>query len=510
MEGFVSSFVEAEVSGLLIGVRISRGKGTGEVQDGHIPVCLGKIVVGLHAVNEHAVPGIQSNRLAQVFDPALSIIRVEEEKRRVRGYVPNYINVYYTDTMGVPMSAVALILMLTKITDGITDIIMGMIIDRTHTRIGKARPWVIAGGVGLALSMMLLFSCPGGLSTGQKIFFCAAFYLLVNPIFGTMISVACGTLNNLVTADSKGRSVLGVFSAYGTLIPVVLIGLVVPKLLSVMNESQFGYTAVTAVFAGMALLSSVVGALILRETVTERSEANLTQKVPVKETLIDLFTNKYFLLLGVGTILYNLSAVPVLNYYAKYVFGDIKNAALMNLPSMVSIVLLPFAVPFIEKVGKRKAVVTGLLMGAIGGIILFIANTNMPVAMLGRFISGIGTVLMTIALIPMTGEICDYALYKTGKPMDGVITSAATMGGKIGIGLAAGLSGVIMAAAGYIQSTAAETVVQPASAVMSIRLLAGIWPAVLFTLSALCFLKIDMEKEHIGDIQKELREKGLR
>lgn len=75
------------------------------------------------------------------------------------GYVPNYINLYYTDAVGISMGAVAMILMITKITDGVTDIIMGMIIDRTHTRLGKARPWVLAGGIGIAVSIMLLFNC---------------------------------------------------------------------------------------------------------------------------------------------------------------------------------------------------------------------------------------------------------------------------------------------------------------------------------------------------------------
>lgn len=87
------------------------------------------------------------------------------------GYVPNYINLYYTDAVGISMGAVAMILMITKITDGVTDIIMGMIIDRTHTRLGKARPWVLAGGIGIAVSIMLLFNCPGNLSYAGKVAF---------------------------------------------------------------------------------------------------------------------------------------------------------------------------------------------------------------------------------------------------------------------------------------------------------------------------------------------------
>ena len=129
------------------------------------------------------------------------------------GYVPNYINIYYTDNVGISMGAVGMILMITKITDGVTDIVMGMIVDRTHTKLGKARPWVLAGGAGLAISIMMLFNCPGSLPGWFKVAFCALFYFLANPIFGTMTSVACGTMNNLLTADSKKRSVLGVFSA---------------------------------------------------------------------------------------------------------------------------------------------------------------------------------------------------------------------------------------------------------------------------------------------------------
>lgn len=426
------------------------------------------------------------------------------------GYVPNYINLYYTDNVGISMAAVAMILMLTKITDGVTDIVMGMIIDRTNTKLGKARPWVLAGGIGLAVSMMLLFNCPGSLSTTQKVIFCAGLYFLVNPIFGTMISVACGALNNLVTASSKNRGVLGVFASYGSLVPVAMIGLVVPKMLASMNESQHAYTTVTMIFAVMALLSAVLGVVMLRETVTEHSKDKFTEKQPVKDSLRDLFQNKYFILLAIGTILYNLAAAPVVTYYAKYVFEDLGKATLINIPSLFLIVLLPLAIPLISKFGKRACVVSGLLSGVIGGILMFFANKNVGMFMIGKTIASVGIIPFTVALIPLTGEICDYALYRFKKPMDGTISSAATMGGKIGIGLAAGLSSMMLGWAGYISTTADVTVAQPDSAIFMIRLLIGIYPAVCYGLSALCFWKIDMEKENISEIQKELKEQGLR
>lgn len=424
----------------------------------------------------------------------------------ITGYVPNFITLYYTDYVGLSIGVLGSILMITKITDGFTDIAMGMIIDRTKSKIGRARPWVMAGGFGAAISMFLLFNVPENLSTMGKIIFCSAFYFLVNPFFGTMISVACGTLNNLVTADSKFRSVVGVFSSYGSLIPSLAVGLVVPMILSKMGENQKTYNIVTLIFAGFTILAAVVGALMVRETVTERSIENLSERQAIKDSLIELAQNKYFIYLALGTIFFNLSAVPAATYYAKYIFNDVGMATIMNLPGLLMIFLLPFAVPVVNKFGKRNCVVGGMLISAVSHLIVFFANDNIIIFMAAKIIATFGTVAFFVALIPITGEICDYALYKTKKPMDGTISAAASMGGKIGMGLAAGLSGLIMSLGGYVGTA----VIQTPTALMTIRGLMGIYPAIVFTLAAICFSKIDLEKKNIIEIQAELREQGLR
>ena len=149
-------------------------------------------------------------------------------------------------------------------------------------------------------------------------------------------------------------------------------------------------------------------------------------------------------------------------------------------------------------------------MAAFSHLAIFVANDNLVLFMAGKFIAGIAVVPFTVALIPMTGEICDYALYRSKKPMDGTISSAATMGGKIGIGLAAGLSSMMLAFSGYISSNSSTFVTQPDSAIFMIRLLAGIYPAVMYLLAAACFWKIDLGKKGISEIQKQLKEQGLR
>ncbi|MBR5753174.1 MAG: MFS transporter [Clostridia bacterium] len=427
------------------------------------------------------------------------------------GYVPNYINLYYTELMGVAIGTIGAIIMITKLLDGVSDIIMGMIIDRTHTKWGKAKPWLLAGAAGLSLSMMLLFSCPANFGMGGKIAFATLFYILANPIFGTMCAVAANTLPNLISGNSDHRATIGVFKSMGALIPIIVIGIVVPNLLSSLGENQTAYTIITLVFVVLALLSALIAFLLIRETVTERAEAVLGQaKEPVIESLKHLFTNKYFLWLAGGTILYNLTAVPVATYYAKYIFHDVGKAAFINIPSILMILLLPLALPLIKKFGKRQVMVAGLACAALGHIIIFFANDNLGLFMVGKTIAAVLSVPYFVALIPLMGEVCDYALYKSGKPMDGTISSANSMGEKIGVGLTAGVSSLMMQLAHFQSNTTGAEIAQPDSALFMIRFLMSIFPALLYLLAAFCFWHVDMDKENIGEIQKELKEKGMR
>ena len=400
------------------------------------------------------------------------------------GYIPSYINLYYTDTIGMSIGTIGLIIMITKITDGISDIIMGMIIDRTNTKLGKARPWLLAGAFGLAATMMLLF--------------------------GTMVGVASHSVINLISAESDDRAVLGVFKSYGSLIPVVVIGLVVPGLLSSMGENQTTYTVITAIFAVMAIVSGVLAVLLIRENVTERSRGHVQEKQNVGESLRALVKNKYFIYMALGVIAYNLTAAPVATYYAKYIFGDVGKATLINLPSMLMIFLLPFAIPVVKKWGKRTSIMVGLGASAASHLLILFANDNLGLFMIGKVISGLAVIPYFIALIPLTGDICDYALYTTGKPMDGTISSASAMGEKIGSGLTAGIASAMLQAAGYISSADAVFVNQPGSALLMLRVLIGLYPAVLFGLSAFFFSKIDLEKQGIEKMRAELKEKGMR
>lgn len=423
-------------------------------------------------------------------------------------YVPQFIQIYYTDVIGISATTIATILLVTKLVDGISDILMGAIVDRTKTRIGKARPWILAGGIGSGISLFLLFCVPDGLGTTGIIVFCTATYFLTCPFFGTILSVAEGAIIPMISDKEKGRTVLGLIHSFVLIIITILVSVVTPVIVSAMGESKATYTAVTAVYAVLTVVAAIVGTVMLRENrrLNAEGEKKTETKIPLKTTVTHLIKNKYFILFALGAIFYNVALVPgASNYYAKYIFGDLSYASVFVLCSGVSYVLL-FFVGKIRKLCKLRTLFTiGFLIMAAGSILTFFAYDSLILVIISMVMRGVGALPFLAYAAPLNGYICDYTLSKTGFNMDGSVYSGFSMGGKIGTGLGSAAVGWVIGLMGYVGT---ETV-QTASAIMGIRLVNSVVPLIFSLLAALCFSQIKVEDE-IPEIQKNIKERGLR
>ena len=423
-------------------------------------------------------------------------------------YVPQFIQIYYTDVIGVSATTIATILLVTKLIDGISDILMGAIIDRTKTRIGKARPWILAGGLGSAVSLFLLFCVPDSLSTVGIIAFCTATYFLTCPFFGTILSVAEGAIIPMISSEEKGRTILGLIHSFVLIIITILVSVVTPIVVSAMGESKATYTAVTAVYAVLTVISAVVATVLLRENHKSGtpSEEGEKQKIPIKTTVSHLLRNKYFIFFSLGAIFYNVALVPgATNYYAKYIFGDLSYASVFTLCSGASYILL-FFVGKIRKHFKLRTLFTmGFLIMAAGSAITYFAYDSLVLVIISMVMRGVGALPFLAYAAPLNGYICDYTLSKTGYNMDGSVYSGFSMGGKIGTGLGSAFVGWIIGVMGYVGTESVQT----ASAIMGIRLVNSVVPLIFSLLAALCFSQIKVEDE-IPAIEKDLRERGLR
>ena len=420
-------------------------------------------------------------------------------------YVPTFITIYYTDIVGLASATVGTIMLVTKVTDGVSDIIMGAIIDRTHTRIGKARPWILAGGAGCGISLYLLFTAPASLGTVGTVVFCTATYFLTCPFFGTILTVAEGAIVPMISSKERGRTVLGLINSFTLIIVTICISVCTPLIISAMGESRQTYRVVTLVYAVLTVVSAVIGVVLLREHEAPAQEEH-KKKVPVTRSLKYLLKNKHFIFLAVGAIAYNTALMSGgTTYYAKYILGDIGYASIFTLCTGCTYILLFFAYRLRRKFSLRQLFSLGFLIMAAGCLLMFFANANIVLIVISMALRGVGALPFLCYAAPLTGYISDYALYKSGDQMDGIVYSGYSMGGKVGTGLGSALVGWIIGLAGYIGTAAVQT----ESAIMAIRVANSLVPMVFALLAALCFWQITVE-DGIEDIQTELKAKGLR
>ena len=420
-------------------------------------------------------------------------------------YVPTFITIYYTDIVGLASATVGTIMLVTKVTDGVSDIIMGAIIDRTHTRIGKARPWILAGGAGCGISLYLLFTAPASLGTVGTVVFCTATYFLTCPFFGTILTVAEGAIIPMISSKERGRTVLGLINSFTLIIVTICISVCTPLIISAMGESRQTYRVVTLVYAVLTIVSAVIGVVLLREHEAPAQEEH-KKKVPVTRSLKYLLKNKHFIFLAVGAIAYNTALMSGgTTYYAKYILGDIGYASIFTLCTGGTYILLFFAYRLRRKFSLRQLFSLGFLIMAAGCLLMFFANANIVLIVISMALRGVGALPFLCYAAPLTGYISDYALYKSGDQMDGIVYSGYSMGGKIGTGLGSALVGWIIGLAGYTGTAAVQT----ESAIMAIRVANSLVPMVFALLAALCFWQITVE-DGIEDIQTELKAKGLR
>lgn len=407
-------------------------------------------------------------------------------------FVPNFITIYYTDIVGLSASTVGLVILFCKITDGITDILMGVIIDRTHSRWGKARPWILAGGIGSAVSLFLLFNEPADLGQTGAVLFCAATYFMVCPVFGTIISVAQAAIVPMISSDDRERSVMGLIQSFSLIVVTGFVAVVTPVLISAMGESRETYTAVSFVYMIVSIVSAIVAFVLLREHETE-SSMDVKENFSAKEILDAIAHNRHFIFLTLGCIFYNVSCVSgATTYYAKYILGDVGQVAFMTLCMAGSYVLLFVALKLKEWFTVRSMLVAGFLISALGCIVLWFAKDNVPLVGIGIMLKGVGVFPVMAYGAPLTGQVSDYTEHQTGKRMDGVIFSGFSMGGKVGTGLGTAIVGWVMGWFGYVGTAEVQTT----SALVGIRFANSLVPFVFCILAALCFSFVTIEKEN--------------
>lgn len=422
-----------------------------------------------------------------------------------------FITYFYTDVVGLTISVVGSILLFARVFDGITDILMGVIVDRTSTVKGKARPWIKRMIIPYALALILLFTSPSFLPQEMKAFYAFATYVISLAGVYTMTMVPYNTMLGTTTSDSKERGFLSTSRTIFGFLGAFLVNGIVLKVVGMFGEvtEASSWTKMAAVFA----LVSVVLLTILyknsKERVLETDEAYVAEqveKVPVMDNVKALFKNKYWVIMIstmlIGFISSGLGGINI--YYAQYILGDVEKVAVIGMLSFAPIIVGSFFTPIImAKMSKRNAMILGNAVVIIGTIILALFPENYDLIKVGLIVRGLGLAPTAVASYAMLGDVADYGEWKTGIRSDGLIFSAGTFGEKVGSGLGGLLIGIVMSIGGYVAGAAAQT----PGTIFAIKALFAYIPILLGVISIVLMFFYDLDKK-LPEIVKNLQERS--
>jgi GPH family glycoside/pentoside/hexuronide:cation symporter len=401
-----------------------------------------------------------------------------------------WILIFYTDTFGISAAAAGTIMLAARIWDMANDPLMGIIADRTNTRWGKFRPYLLWISLPYAVLAVMAFSTPDLGPTG-KVVYAAVTYMLLMTAY-TAINLPYSSLGAVMTADGYERTSLNTYRficAFAGQLLVTGLALTMAKRLGGGDDAR-GYQLTLMVFG----LISFVLFLITFATTKERIQPPPGQRASLRKDLKILFTNKPWIILSsVGLISFVMFALQNASvaYYFKYFVGNQESVQLFNVVGSIALIAgLPLSKPLAKRFGKRNVFIGSSLLSGLCFILLIVPGAD-DIGMIYAL-----NILAKISYAPavpllwtMLADTADYSEWTTGRRATGLFFSASTFAQKGGWGIGGALAGWLLASFGYVEQSA----VQSGEAITGIRMMISVFPGLLYMSCAafLAFYRLD-------------------
>lgn len=408
----------------------------------------------------------------------------------------SFLTYYYTDSAGITAAAVGTLMLIARLFDGITDLTMGTVVDKTKSKYGKARPWLLWMSLPLGLSILSLFSVPN-LSHSSKLIYAYITYLLF-ILFYTMVAIPYKTLLAMMTQDQYSRSLSNINSAiwfmFGTLLVMTLTQPI---------AANFGWSTLAIMYALVTVIPLFITFRFVKERVTQ--SLSITNNVPLKLGLRALIQNQYWFLITIVCVLFYIILGLVQGgglYYARWVLGNENYFPLIGLALTGPMVIgLFFIGPLVKKFGKKNVMIFGWFVALVGQSIKMIDMTNLTTFLIGSSLAGLGAMPSLGLIIAMINDTVEYGEYKTGVRTEGLLNSGASFGAKVGTGLGLAIIGWCLSYGGYI----GQATVQHEFAITMIKVI-NIHLPILFGIllvTLLFFFKVDkLYPEIVAELKK--------
>lgn len=373
-----------------------------------------------------------------------------------------YLNVYYTDVLNLTSlwggAFLTIFPIVSKVIDALTNVFMGYMIDRTKTREGKARPWLLLSAPLVAVSGILLFAVPEGSDTVKAIWVMFSYNLFYSLAY-TIFNMSHNLMVPLSTRNTQQRGGLSVFNQITTIMMSgIIVALVFPMVVMPMiSVDKTKWITLMSVLSIVALPLTLMEYFFTKERVTEENAAAGEENdIPFVQQLKIIFTDKYmilmyvyFLIYTVGSSLKNLGLV----YYCNYVLGTYNDGITQTMVSVIGGIPMGigiFAVwPLAKRFGKRNVTLAGFILYSIGSLICWLFPGNLVIVLIGQFIKNIGGLPCSYVFMALFADCLDHLEWKSWNRVDGTAMSVYNIIAVAMVGIVTGVFNWMLAAAGY-------------------------------------------------------------
>ncbi len=418
-----------------------------------------------------------------------------------------YLQVFYTDVLGINAALVGTMFLISRIVDAFTDTFMGRVCDKAKaTANGKFKPWLLRACGPVALASFLMYqSSLAGASMTLKVIYMFVTYLLWGSVCYTAINIPYGSMASVMSNEPDHRASLSTFRGVGSMIPQILVGVVVPMFLYTTMEDGTKVANASA-FPVIALITAVLAVICYiacyfmcteRVKVTEESKS-----VSFKDTLKALAGNRALIGISLVFICYlgaQMLNQTINNYIFKDYFGDTMGLSVMNAAGFAPALLLaPCAVPLARKFGKKELGIFAAILGTVSfGALFLMRTTNMWLYTIINIVGLLGFGLFNLIIWAFVSDVIDDQEVRTGKRDDGTIYAVCSFSRKLGQAIASALGGWSLGWIGYVEGSLAGQTEAVRNGIYNIATLV---PMILYLAVGVClFVIYPLSKKKVAE-----------
>ena len=393
--------------------------------------------------------------LGYLFGPAGALL--------LNAVLATYLNVYYTDVLklgGLWGGAFLVVFpIISKIIDAVTNVVMGQIIDRTKTKAGKARPWLLLSALLVPVTGVVLFVVPNASATVQVIWVMLSYNLFYSFAY-TIFNMSHGLMVPLSTRNTTDRGNLSVFNQISTIMMSgILVALIFPMvIMPMLGVDKTKWIMTMSILSVIALPLTLLEYFFTKERVTLETADEEVEKISFFKQVKTIFKDKYMVIIYVYFLIYTLgSSIKNISlpYFCNYVLGTYNDGITQTLLSVIGGIPMGigiFAVwPLAKKFGKRNVTAVGFVLYAIGGAICWLFPSNMVMMLIGQFIKNIGGLPCSYVFMALFADVLDHMEWKNQSRCDGIAMSVYNIIAVAMVGVCTGIFNGLLSGAGYVE-----------------------------------------------------------